>query len=161
MRPMRTSTRKGLDMPRSRSKASKSCNVSITPGAAEQLRAIQKEYSSDPAHVLRIEAESQGFSLWLGPEVAGDVIVGSEDTYQLRVSSEQAEHMAGENLIVDFWRDCSAGPRLIIYREEEPPPHLRSPRGHSGKAESGRQKKGVGTRRPVKRRKQPRQRHTD
>lgn len=128
-------------MPKRGSKRHEPCRVTITPSAAEQLRSIQKEHSSDPSHVMRIEAESQGFSLWLGPEVAGDVALGSEGTYQLRVSPEQAEHMAGENLVVDYWAECPNGARLIIYREEEPPAHLRYPQGRSVRVASERGKK--------------------
>jgi hypothetical protein len=128
-------------MPRPTSRRPKHCRLSVTLGAAEQLRAIQQGQSSDPSHVMRLEAESQGFSLWLGPEVAGDVVLGSEETYQLRVSPEQARYMAGENLIVDYWEASPMGPCLIVYREDEPPPHLRSPRRRHTRVESGRRKK--------------------
>ncbi len=135
-------------MPRPTSRRPKPCRLSITLRAAEQLRAIQQGQSSDPSHVMRIEAESQGFSLWLGPEVAGDVVLGSEETYQLRASPEQAEYMAGENLIVDYWEASPMGPCLIVYREDEPPPQLGSAKRRHTRVESGPREKNGSLMRP-------------
>jgi len=125
-------------------KRSRECQLTVTVKAAEQLRIIQQGNTADPSHVMRMEAESEGFSLWLGPEVAGDAVLGTKETYQLRVSPDQAEHMAGENLTIDFWEDSPRGPCLIIYREEEPPPHLRTPRIRRTRTASRGSKKSTG-----------------
>mgnify|MGYP001065202451 CR=1 FL=1 len=132
-------------MPKRTRRRTEPCRLNITPKAVEQLRSIQQENSSDPSHVMRLEAESEGFSLWLGPEVAGDRVLGSEETYQLRVSPEQAAHMAGENLIIDLWDGSPVGPCLIVYREEEPPPHLKPSRIRraSQSSPSGKQKRSL------------------
>lgn len=118
------------------------CKLNITPRAVEELQSIHRAHSSDPSHVMRIDAESQGFSLWIGPEIAGDVVLGSGETYELRISSEQARQMAGEILIIDFWETSPMGPSLIIYREEEPPPHLTAPKSRTTSTASSRRKKG-------------------
>lgn len=118
------------------------CKLNITPRAVQELRSLQQAHSSDTSHVMRIDAESQGFSLWIGPEIAGDVVLGSAETYQLRVSPEQARQMAGESLIIDFWEAGPMGPCLIVYREGEPPPHLTAPKPKSSGRVSSRREKG-------------------
>lgn len=63
-------------MARSAKKAK--CTVTITQRAAQELKSIQVANAKDEQHVLRIDTESEGFSLWLGPEQEGDTLVGSE-----------------------------------------------------------------------------------
>jgi hypothetical protein len=94
--------------------------VKIMPRAAEQLKAIQATHSNDPAHVLRIDTEPEGFSLWLGPEVADDTVVGSEDTVLLRASPELTKFLVETSVIIDCM-DHEEGLRLIVYPEDDPP----------------------------------------
>ena len=97
--------------------------VKITRRAADELAAIQAANSRDDAHVLRIESESEGFSLWLGPEQEGDTVVGSEDTMLLRATPELTRYLRKTSVIIDCM-DHENGLRLIVYPEGEPPPEL-------------------------------------
>jgi hypothetical protein len=62
--------------------------VKITQRAAETLKAIQAVNATDEKHVLRIDTEADGYSLWLGPEQKGDTVVCSEDTVLLRATPD-------------------------------------------------------------------------
>jgi hypothetical protein len=95
--------------------------LTITERAAQELKAILAAKATDPSHVLRIDTENDGFSLWLGPEVKGDSLMGSEETVILRVSPELNRFMVKASLIIDC-RDTTDGPRLIVYHEGDPPP---------------------------------------
>jgi hypothetical protein len=101
--------------------------LTITQRAAEELRAITSANAADPSHVLRIDTESDGFSLWLGPEMEGDTVAGSEDTVLLRVSPELSEYLVEASVIIDC-RESTDGPRLVVYREDEPQLHASPPK---------------------------------
>lgn len=93
--------------------------LTITQRAAEELRVITAANAADASHVLRIDTESGGFSLWLGPEMEGDTVAGSEDTVLLRVSPELSKFLVEASVVIDC-RDSADGPRLVVYREDEP-----------------------------------------
>lgn len=95
--------------------------LTITERAAQELKAILAAKATDPSHVLRIDTENDGFSLWLGPEVKGDSLMGSEETVILRVSPELNRFLMKASVIIDC-RDTPDGPRLIVYHEGDPPP---------------------------------------
>jgi uncharacterized protein YqkB len=95
--------------------------LTITERAAQELKAIMAAKATDPSHVMRIDTENDGCSLWLGPEVKGDSRVGSEETIILRVSPDLKKFLVKASLIIDC-RDTSDGPRLIVYHEGDPPP---------------------------------------
>ncbi len=95
--------------------------LTITPRAAEELKAIQAANARDASHVLRIDTEGDGFSLWLGPEKAGDFPVGSEETVALRASPESKEILAGTEVVIDCVDGEDGQPRLIVYPKHEPP----------------------------------------
>lgn len=97
--------------------------VKITRSAAEALRAIQAANCRDEKHVLRIEDEAEGFSLWLGPEQDGDTVVGSEDTVLLRATPDLTRYLRKTSVIIDCM-EHEEGLRLIVYPEDEPPPEL-------------------------------------
>jgi hypothetical protein len=101
--------------------------LTITQRAAEELRAITSANAADSSHVLRIDTESDGFSLWLGPEMEGDTVAGSEDTVLLRVSPELSEYLVEASVIIDC-RESTDGPRLVVYREDEPQLHASPPK---------------------------------
>ncbi len=92
--------------------------LTITESAAQELRAILEASAADSGHVLRIDTECDGFSIWLGPEMEGDTLVGSEDTVLLRVSPELSHYLVDASVIIDC-RQSTDGPRLVVYREEE------------------------------------------
>jgi Fe-S cluster assembly iron-binding protein IscA len=101
--------------------------LTITQRAAEELRAITSANAADSSHVLRIDTESDGFSLWLGPEMEGDTVAGSEDTVLLRVSPELSEYLVEASVIIDC-RESTDGLRLVVYREDEPQLHASPPK---------------------------------
>ncbi len=101
--------------------------VKITQRAAKELKAIQAANARDESHVLRIDTESEGFSLWLGPEQDGDTVVGSEDTMLLRASPDLTKFLVETSVIIDCI-DCEEGTRLIVYPEDEVPPELSKPK---------------------------------
>ncbi len=97
--------------------------VKITTHAARELRAIQTANARDETHVLRIESEAEGFSLWLGPEQEGDTVVGSEETILLRATPELTRYLRKTCVIIDCM-EYEEGLRLIVYPEGEPPPQF-------------------------------------
>jgi Fe-S cluster assembly iron-binding protein IscA len=101
--------------------------VKITQRAAEELKAIQAANAKDKKHVLRIDTESEGFSLWLGPEQKGDTWVGSEDTVLLRATPDLTRFLKETSVVIDCM-DHPDGMRLIVYPEDEPPPELSKPK---------------------------------
>ena len=86
-------------MARSAKKAK--CTVTITKRAAQELKSIQAANAKDEQHVLRIDTESEGFSLWLGPEQEGDTLVGSEDTVILRATPELTKFLVQTSVVID------------------------------------------------------------
>ncbi len=112
--------------------------LTITQRAAQELKAIVENDATDSNHVLRIDTESDGFSLWLGPEVEGDTLVGSEDTVFLRVSPELSRLLVKASVIIDC-RESGDGPRLVVFREDD----LSAGKRPSSRRSSGvRQRKG-------------------
>jgi hypothetical protein len=92
--------------------------LTITDDAVRELRAVLEANAVHPGHVLRIDTESDGFSIWLGPEMEGDTLAGSEDTVLLRVSPELSHYLVDVSVIIDC-RQSADGPRLVVYREDE------------------------------------------
>jgi len=92
--------------------------LTITESAVRELRAIAAANAAHPGHVLRIDTESDGFSIWLGPELEGDTLAGSEDTVLLRVSPELSRFLVEASVIIDC-RQSTEGLRLVVYHEEE------------------------------------------
>jgi hypothetical protein len=92
--------------------------LTITDDAVRELRAILEANAAHPSQVLRIDSECDGFSIWLGPEMEGDALAGSEDTVLIRVSPELSHHLAEASVIIDC-RQSTEGPRLVVYHEEE------------------------------------------
>lgn len=103
------------------------CTVNITERAAQELKAIQAANAKDEKHVLRIDTESEGFSLWLGPEQEGDTLIGSEDTVLLRATPELTKFLVETSVVIDCM-DHPDGMRLIVYPEDEPPPEMSKPK---------------------------------
>jgi Fe-S cluster assembly iron-binding protein IscA len=101
--------------------------VTITQRAAQELKAIQAANAKDKRHVLRIDTESEGFSLWLGPKQKGDTVVGSEDTVLLRATPDLAKFLRETSVVIDCM-DHEEGTRLIVYPEDDPPPELSKPK---------------------------------
>jgi hypothetical protein len=101
--------------------------VKITRRAAETLKAIQAVNATDEKHVLRIDAEGEGYGLWLGPEQKGDTVVGSEDTMFLRLTPDLTKLFRKTSMVIDCL-DHEEGPRLIVYPEDDPPPELSRPK---------------------------------
>jgi hypothetical protein len=101
--------------------------VKITQRAAETLKAIQAVNATDEKHVLRIDIEGDGYSLWLGPEQKGDTVVCSEDTVLLRATPDLTELFRKTSMLIDCF-DHEEGPRLIVYPEDDPPPELSKPK---------------------------------
>jgi len=98
--------------------------LTITDDAVRELRAILEANVAHPGHVLRIDTECDGFSIWLGPEVEGDALAGSEDTVLVRVSPELSHYLVDVSVIIDC-RQSTDGPRLVVYREDELSPGKR------------------------------------
>lgn len=99
--------------------------LTITDDAVSELRAILEANAAHPGHVLRIDTECDGFSIWLGPEMEGDSLAGSEDTVLLRVSPELSDYLVDVSVIIDC-RQSTDGPRLVVYREDELSPGKRT-----------------------------------
>jgi hypothetical protein len=100
--------------------------LTITEDAVRELRAILESSAAHPGHMLRIDTECDGFSIWLGPEMEGDALAGSEDTVLLRVSPELSHYLVEASVIIDC-RQSTDGPRLVVYHEEDLSPGKRSP----------------------------------
>ena len=101
--------------------------VKITRSAAETLKAIQAVNATDEKHVLRIDAEGEGYGLWLGPEQKGDTVVCSEETVLLRATPDLTKLFRKTSMVIDCL-DHEEGPRLIVYPEDDPPPELSRPK---------------------------------
>ena len=101
--------------------------VKITQRAAESLKAIQAVNATDETHVLRIDAEGEGYGLWLGPEQKGDTVVCSEETVLLRATPDLTKLFRKTSMVIDCL-DHEEGPRLIVYPEDDPPPELSKPK---------------------------------
>lgn len=96
--------------------------LAVTERAARQLRDVRETHISNERDVLRIDSESDGLSLSVGPRQEGDCLVGSEDTIVLHASAE-AVHLLEERSMV---MHCIDG-RLIIYAEDDGPGSDASP----------------------------------
>ena len=101
--------------------------VKITRSAAETLKAIQAVNTTDEKHVLRIDIEGEGYSLWLGPEQKMDTVVCSEDTVLLRATPDVTKLFRKTSMVIDCM-DHEEGPRLIVYPMDDPPPELSKPK---------------------------------
>jgi hypothetical protein len=101
--------------------------VKITQRAAEMLKAVQAVNATDEKHVLRIDIEGDGYSLWLGPEQKGDTVVCSEDTVLLRATPDLTKFFRKTSTVIDCI-DHEEGPGLIVYPEDDPPPELSKPK---------------------------------
>ena len=101
--------------------------VTITQRAAKELKTIQAANAKDEKDVLRIDTESEGFSLWLGPKQKGDTVVGSEDTVLLRATPDLTKFLKETSVVIDCM-DHPEGVRLIVYPEGNPPPELSKPK---------------------------------
>ena len=101
--------------------------VKITQRAAETLKAIQAVNTTDEKHVLRIDIEGEGYSLWLGPEQKMDTVVCSEDTVLLRATPDVTKLFRKTSMVIDCM-DHEEGPRLIVYPMDDPPPELSKPK---------------------------------
>ena len=112
---MARTTKKAMDM------------VKITQRAAETLKAIQAVNTTDEKHVLRIDIEGEGYSLWLGPEQKMDTVVCSEDTVLLRATPDVTKLFRKTSMVIDCM-DHEEGPRLIVYPMDDPPPELSKPK---------------------------------
>ena len=126
--------------------------LTITERAAQELKAILAAKATDTSHVMRIDTENDGFSLWLGPEVKGDSRVGSEETIILRVSPDLNKFLVKASLIIDC-RDTPDGPRLIVYHEDDPPPPVSPAKPRRRSTSRPPAKKPV--KKPVKKRRTP------
>jgi len=101
--------------------------VTITQRAAQELKSIQVANAKDKKHVLRIDTESEGFSLWLGPAQKGDTVVGNEDTVLLRATPDLTKFLKETSVVIDCM-DHPEGVRLIVYPEGNPPPESSKPK---------------------------------
>ena len=128
--------------------------LTITERAAQELKAILAAKATDPSHVMRIDTENDGFSLWLGPEVKGDSRVGSEETIILRVSPDLKKFLVKASLIIDC-RDTPDGPRLIVYHEGDPPPPEAPAKPRRSASTSSRPPAKKPVKKPVKKRRTP------
>lgn len=99
----------------------------ITQRAVETLKAIQAVHATDEKHVLRIDIEAEGYSLWLGPKQKGDTVVCSEDTVLLRATPDVTRLFRKTSMVIDCMNH-EEGPRLIVYPEDDPPPELSKPK---------------------------------
>lgn len=94
--------------------------VTITQRAAQMLKDIHAANAKDQRHVLRVDTEEEGLSLWIGPEQEGDTLIGSEDTIILRASPELSKFLVHTSIVIDCM-EHPEGTRLIVYREDDPP----------------------------------------
>jgi len=101
--------------------------VKVTQRAAETLKAIQAANATDEKHMLRIDIEGEGYSLWLGPAQKGDTVVCDEDTVLLRATPDLTRLFKKTSMVIDCF-DHEEGPRLIVYPEDDPPPELSEPK---------------------------------
>jgi hypothetical protein len=93
----------------------------VTDRAGQELRELLGANSTEPKHVLRIDYNVKGFIMWIGEEMEGDVLVGSEETAVLHASPQLSEVLERISMVVDCV-DTNEGQRLVIYREEEGQP---------------------------------------
>ncbi len=114
--------------------------VRITQRAVRELKAIQAANAKDESHVLRIETECEGFSLWLGPEQEGDTLVGSEDTILLRATPDLTKFLTQTPVIIDCIDHDEEGTRLIVYPADDIPPELSKPKRTRSTAQKPKQK---------------------
>ncbi|MFC1999793.1 hypothetical protein ACFLXE_03430 [Chloroflexota bacterium] len=92
--------------------------ITVTEGAALQLKQILTDNATDPDHVLRVPDASEGFVLELGPATEGDEVVEYEGSPVLYIDSEVSLALADTNLFIDCL-DTPEGPQLTLYSGEE------------------------------------------
>ena len=92
--------------------------LTVTERAGQELKGILSAHATDPKHVLRIEANAQGFNLWIGEVVEGDAVVGSQETAVLHVAPELGQTLERMSVIIDMV-DTNEGPHLVINRGDE------------------------------------------
>lgn len=97
--------------------------VTVTQRAAKELKSIQAANAKEKHHVLRIDIEGDGYSLWLGPEQKEDTIICGKDTVLLRATPDVTSLFKKTSMVIDFM-DHEDGPRLIVHPEDDPPPEL-------------------------------------
>jgi hypothetical protein len=90
--------------------------LAITERAVQELKGVRAVNTGDEECVLRIDSESDGLSLSVGPRQGGDSLVGSEDTVLLHASAEVVRLLGEKSMVIH----CIDG-RLIIYAEDEAP----------------------------------------
>jgi len=93
--------------------------LTVTERAGQELKGILSAHATDPKHVLRIEANDQGFNLWIGEVVEGDAVVGSQETAVLHVAPELGQALEHISMVIDMV-DTNEEPHLVIYRGDEP-----------------------------------------
>ena len=92
--------------------------LTVTERAGQELKGILSAHATDPKHVLRIEANAQGFNLWIGEVVEGDAVVGSQETAVLHVAPELGQALERISMVIDMV-ETNEGPHLVIYRGDE------------------------------------------
>ena len=92
--------------------------LTVTESAGQELKGILSAHATDPKHVLRIEANDQGFNLWIGEVVEGDAVVGSQETAVLHVAPELGQALERISMVIDMV-ETNEGPHLVIYRGDE------------------------------------------
>jgi Fe-S cluster assembly iron-binding protein IscA len=88
--------------------------LTVTERAAQELKGILEAHAVEPEQVLRLVRETQGFSLRLDKEGAGDEVVESEGATILLIDEQLSPIVDGA--VVDCI-DTPEGPRLTITKE--------------------------------------------
>jgi len=88
--------------------------LTVTERAAQELKGILEAHAVEPEQVLRLVRETQGFSLRLDKEGAGDEVVESEGATILLIDEQLGPIVDGA--VVDCI-DTPEGPRLTITKE--------------------------------------------
>ena len=92
--------------------------ITVTEGAALELKQILADHATDPDQVLRVDSADEGFSLELGWAMEGDEIVECQGSPILYVGSEVSLALADVSLFIDCL-DTPEGPQLTLYSGEE------------------------------------------
>ena len=88
----------------------------ITEQAVQELKDVRTTHAGDEQHVLRIDSQSDGLSLSVGPRQGGDCLIGSEATLLLHASAEVVRLLEERSMVIHCIDD-----RLIIYAEDDLP----------------------------------------
>jgi ribosomal protein L37E len=92
------------------------CRLVVSERAVEELKRVRALHIRNERDVLRIDSESDGFSLSVGPPRDGDHPVGNEDTMLLHASAEAIRLLGERSMVIH----CMAG-HFIIYAEDGAP----------------------------------------